>query len=302
VKRIAKLILLSGITFGVLVFSVQLLLELHERTKGFSIYPPIISNSREMIGGERIWEAAILAFIGMISLGNGYGIRKKILAPFVIMILTVLSGVSLTILGFTSVIPGSAPTYKDASSPVPSSVSFLRMGTRVKSNSQEALYLFTAEKERSVILVFGEKGPQVQSTDTPLSFYGTAYSFIFPEIIHTSIRRAASYLKDQWQKGFPAFLFCVLSLAYFLISLRVFLRIRSWPFINMIWAITIGGLWLILIQPLFEPQFTGFMSKYSYGLLTPEQVQPFACVAGALLCNLLDLLLYLAGDKERRYD
>jgi len=302
VKRIAKLILLTSITFILFAFSIPLIGDLHERKAVLFTYPYLVAGSMTISGEERIWEAAILAFIGMVSLGNSYGIRKKIPAPLVIMLLTLLAGVSLTVFGFSSVMPRYSQPQKGSPLSLPSSASFLRMGTRVKSNSQEALYLFTTEEKGPVILAFGEKGVQVQAANTPLSFYGTAYSFIFPEIIHTSIRKAASYLKDQWQKGFPPFLFCVLSLAYFLISLRVFLRIRSWPFINMIWAITVGGLWLVLIQPLFEPQFTSFMSEYSYGLLTPEQVQPFICIAGGLLCNLLDLLLYLAGDRERRYD
>lgn len=301
-KRIAKLILLTSITFTLVAFSIPLLRELQERNTILFTYPYLTSGSGAITGGEKIWEAAVLAFILMISLGNSYGIRKKIPAPLVIVLLTILAGVSLTVLGFSSVIPHYSQPQKNSPHFLPSSASFLRMGTRVKSNSQEAVYLFTTDEKGPVVLVFGEKGPQVQAAETPLAFYGTRYSFIFPEIIPTSIRRTASYLREQWQKGFPAFLFCVLSLTYFLISLRVFFKIRSWPFINMVWAITVGGLWLILIQPLFESQFANFMSEYSYGLLSSEQVQPFVCIAGGLLCNLLDLLLYLAGEKERRYD
>ncbi|MCX7655553.1 MAG: hypothetical protein N2Z76_03400 [Treponemataceae bacterium] len=301
-KGIAKLILLSSITFGLCALSIPLIGELQEKRALLFMYPPFLSDSVVMTRVERIWEAALLAFIGMVSLGNSYGIRKKIPAPVVIMLLTLLSGVSLTILGFSSVMPRYSRSQEVPPMSVPSSASFLRMGTRVKSNSQEALYLFTTKEKSSVILTFGKEGVQIQTAESPLSFDGTGYAVTFPEIITASIKKVASYLKDQWHKGFATFLLSVLSLAYFLVSLRVFLRIRSWPFINMVWAITVGGLWLIVIQPLCEPQFTRFMSEYSYGLLTPAQVQPFICIAGGLLCNLLDLLLYLATDKERRYD
>jgi hypothetical protein len=301
-KNAARLVIIFSLCFVIIFLLTTLFKFLGFWISSIRLFPIDSEQGEALINASLLSLPIALFFTILFSLS--YSVRRKISSPLSILLVIVLSA-SLT-MGFFLVLERLhilAPYFRISSTHSDN----LRSGTGLILSRQDMNVIFlgdgeSAEYPRVVSfperpLIYQEAALGPYNSLLPLPFVDATPWVVRSILIDFSI--TAREFQTRYDEGFLPFGIYVVSLIFFLASLRFILNLSSWSFANLILGALIFRLTLSLKNFLNASETMLFFNSFLQNRFPQPLIAPMVFFALGSLILLYTFLIFLVRRKRR---